>query len=158
MVCTVVDELSLQLLEDCQVSWASSTRNRPSQPFLTRFIGHGHFGVAAVCFREWFSFGTDFFSLLQPCVLFFFCCACMCQLPGRRKSDTARCYWQREVNVIRRPLPRTTGRTSECLHTSSSSKCMRDVTEHVGTNNPKIRAWPVHHQCTLLRCGDWKRK
>ena len=38
---------------------------------------------------------------------------------GPTKSDTARCHWQREVNVIRRPLPRTTGRTSECLHASS---------------------------------------
>ena len=60
-------------------------------------------------------------------------CAAEPNLPGRQKSDTARCHWQREVNVIRRPLPRTTGRTSECLHASSWSKCMRDVTEHVGT-------------------------
>ena len=44
-------------------------------------------------------------------VLFFFfsvvhACAAGPNLPGRRKSDTARCHWQREVNVIRRPLPR----------------------------------------------------
>ena len=66
-------------------------------------------------------------------------CAAGPNLPGRQKSDTACCHWQREVHVIRRPLPRTTGRTSEggrtseCLHASSWSKCMRDVTEHVGT-------------------------
>ena len=83
MVCTVADELSLPLLEDCQASRASSP-NWPSQPFLTRFIGHGHFWIAAVCFRAWFSFGTEFFSLLQPhdrfffFFFFFFCCACMC--------------------------------------------------------------------------------
>ena len=38
---------------------------------------------------------------------------------GPTKCDTALCHWQREVSVIRRPLPRTTGHTSECLHASS---------------------------------------
>ena len=40
------------------------------------------------------------FSLVIGSFLFFFlfCCACMCQLLSRQKSDTARCHWQREVN------------------------------------------------------------
>ena len=143
MVCTIANELSLQLvlLEDCKDSQASSTRDWPFQSFLTRFIGHGHFWFATVCFRAWFSFGTEFFlsasasrSVLLP---FFFlsvvhaCASCRAE----KKSDTARCHWQWDVNVIRCPLPQTTGRTSECLHASSWSKCMRDVTEHVGTKH-----------------------
>ena len=121
IVCTVADELSLPLLENCKASRASSP-NWPSQPFLTRFIGHGNFWVAAVCFRAWFSFGTEFFSLLQPRDRFFFfffsvvhACAAGPNLPGRQKSDTASCHWQREVNVMRRLLPRTTGRTLEWI-------------------------------------------
>ena len=47
-------------------------RNWASQPFLTWYIGDGHFWVASVCFRAWFSFGTEFFSLLQPRDQFFF--------------------------------------------------------------------------------------
>ena len=66
------------------------------------------------------SFSIGFILAIGSSLSFFFsfCRACMCQ-PGRQKSDTARCHWRREVNVIRRPLPRTTGRTSESLHASS---------------------------------------
>ena len=82
------------------------------------------------------------FSLLQPhdrFFFFFFFLSCMHVLPSRicradKKNDTARCHWQQEVNVIRRPLPRKTGRSSECLHASSWSKCMRDSTKHVGNS------------------------
>ena len=101
-VCTVADELFLQLLEDCKALRESSTPNWSSQPFLTRFIGHGHFWIAAVCFRAWFSFGMEFFSVSasRSVLRLFFLSVVLhqCQLPGRQKSDTARCHGQREVN------------------------------------------------------------
>ena len=114
-----------------------STPNWPSQPLpslldlsVTVTLGLQLFS----CFRAWFSFGIEFFSLLQPRDrFFFFFFSFPVTLSGRQKSDTARCHWQREVNVIRRPLPQATGRTWESLHASCRSKCIGNVTEHEGT-------------------------
>ena len=41
-------------------------------------------------------------------LLFSFCRGCTVPA-GQQKSDTSGCHWQLEVNVIRRPLPRTAG-------------------------------------------------
>ena len=93
------------------------------------------FGLQLFVFVHDFALERSFslcFSLAIGSSASFFLLSYMHVLPGRQKSDTARCHWQREVNVIRRPLPRTTGRTSECLHAGSLLKFMRDVTEHVG--------------------------
>ena len=163
------DKLSLQLLEDCMLREPPVVQTGLLNPYLPYSIyrsrTHGHFGVAAVCFRAWFSVGTKRFSLLQPRDRFFFffflsCRACMCQLPGRQK-DTARCHWQREVNVIRRPLPQATGRTWECLHASCRSICMRDVTEHVGTSHflfgtarTSRSTWCLTSPCVHVVCAS----
>ena len=139
--CQLADELSLQLLEDCKALRASSSPNWPSQPlpslldlsvtvtlglqlfvFVHDFLLERSFSL---CFSH--AIGSSLFSFFFPVV--HACASCRAD----KKSDTARCHSQREVNVIRRPLPQATGRTCDCLHASCRSKCMRDVTEHVGT-------------------------
>ena len=84
-VCTVADELSLPLLEDCKASRASSP-NWPSQPFLTRFIGRSWSLWGCSCLFSCMIFlWNGLFSLLQPCdrFFFFFSLSCMHVLPGR---------------------------------------------------------------------------
>ena len=83
------------------------------------------------------------------CFFFFYlsCHACMCQLPGRQKGDIARCHWQREVNSDTAPAA-----IDKCLHASSWSECMRDITEHVGTHDQSVYypgqknrySWEIH--------------
>ena len=61
------------------------------------------------------------------CPFFFFSLSCMRVPPGLTHMCYSRFHWQREVNVIRSPLPRTTNGPyfGTCLHASSWSKLMQ---------------------------------
>ena len=84
-VCTVADELSLPLLEDCKASRASSP-NWPSQPLLDSSV-MVTFGLQLFVFVHDFPLEWTFLSASASrsvlLLLFFFFLSCMHVLPGR---------------------------------------------------------------------------
>ena len=112
----LANKLSLQLLEDCKASQASSSPNWPSQPLpsLLDLLVTVTSGLQLLVFVHDFLWNGVFVSASasRSVLLFFLSCrACSASCRVYKKSDAARCRWQREVNVIRRPLPQATGCT-----------------------------------------------